>query len=180
MRSMEASSYREMKNGSSGKGERSLLGVLAVLLVILPILPGCQPEEEPPTVTLAEAFAFEPLGRGNRARLDTAEVVIREAATWAAYQDSLRPLQPFGTVNFAQEMVLLAAVPVPSGGYSVLFETVEKIEDGLTATYVLSVPGPDCRATMGTAVVFQAVRVARFEGAVRFVREADPYRCTEP
>lgn len=174
---MEANNGEDQTRSNDGASGWSV--VLLVPLVVL-LLAGCQPEETPPTVTLTEAFAFEPLGRGNQARLDTAEVVLREAATWAAYQDSLRPLQPFETVDFSQEMVLLAAVPVPTGGYSVLFETVEKIADSLAVTYVLSVPGNDCITTMGASVVFQAVRVARSDAPVHFIREAEPYRCTEP
>ncbi|MDX1545339.1 MAG: hypothetical protein R3247_00035 [Rhodothermales bacterium] len=152
---------------------------LPLLLAAL-TLPGCLPEADVPEVTLAEAFAFEVVGRGLRASLDTTEVAIRDAATWAAYRDSLRPLQPFDSVDFAQEMVLLAAVPVPSGGYSIEFETVERAGgDSLTAAYILSTPGYDCIPTMGGAVVFQAVRMARIPAPVHFTHQTEAYRCTE-
>ena len=148
-------------------------------LIVLTLLAGCRPDEETTEVTLTEAFAFEVIGRGLRAALDTTEIAIRDATTWAAYQDSLRPLQPFDSVDFAQEMVLLAAVPVPSGGYSVEFETVERINDSLHVFYHLSTPDADCITPMGEAVVFQAVRVANAQAPLRFTRAREPYRCTE-
>jgi hypothetical protein len=153
-----------------------LFGSLLVVLVA-----GCQlPGERETEVTLTEALAFEPIGRGQSASIDTTTALaIRDAATWAAYQDSLRPAQPFAEVNFEQEMVVLAAVPVPTGGYSVMFETVERSEDGLTAHYILSEPGYDCMTTMGLAVPFQAIRVAQTTDTLRFEQSTEAYRCTE-
>lgn len=153
-----------------------LFSSLLVLLVAGCALPG----ERETEVTFAEALAFEPIGRGQTASLDTtATLAIRDAATWAVYQDSLHPARPFEAVNFEQEMVVLVAVPVPSGGYSVTFETVEKDEDGLTAHYILSEPGYDCLITMGKAVPFEAIRVAKTEGPLRFEQVQEAYRCTE-
>ncbi len=156
-----------------------LPALAAALLLLIPAV-GCL--DGPPdtsSVSVAEALAFEVIGRGQQARLDTSEIALRDAAAWTAYQDSLRPLQPFEPVNFSQEMVLLAAVPVPSGGYSVHFEAVEKNDDGLTAHYRLSIPADDCIATMGAGVAFEAVRLARTDGPVRFEHETEAYRCTE-
>ena len=133
-------------------------------------------------VTLSEAFAFELVGRGQRTALDTTEateVAIRTAEAWTAYQDSLTPLQPFNPVDFSQEMVLLAAVPVPAGGYGVEVETVEKQNDSLLVHYRLSTPGYDCMTALGRAIPFQAVRVGRTDAPVRFVQEQETYRCTE-
>lgn len=142
---------------------------------------GCHDVREPvPEVTLTEALAFEPLGRGLSARLDTTTVVaIHDAARWTAYQDSLRPLQPFKDVSFPQEMVLLVAEPVPAGGYDLRIETVEKGTDSLTVHYLLITPGNDCRPTMGAAMPFQAVRLAQHDAPLRVERTTDAYRCTE-
>lgn len=157
---------------------------LLFLSVLLVLLPGCleQPLERETEVTLAEALAFEPIGRGQRAALDTlraTEVAIRSAEDWVVYQDSLRPLQPFESVDFGQEMVLLAAVPVPSGGYSIAFETVEKESDSLLVHYILSTPAYDCLTASSPTITFQAVRVARVDTPIRFEQEQEAYRCTE-
>ncbi|HMB91382.1 MAG TPA: protease complex subunit PrcB family protein [Rhodothermales bacterium] len=156
-----------------------LSGLFGSLFVVL-LVAGCQlPGERETEVTLTEALAFEPIGRGQNASLDTTMVAIREVTMWAVYQDSLRPAQPFAEVNFEQEMVVLVAVPVPSGGYSVMVETVERGEEGLTAHYTLSEPGYDCMTTMGLAVPFQAIRVAKTTDLLRFEQSTEAYRCTE-
>ena len=157
------------------------LSVLFSSLLLTMLLAGCfgAPEQET-EVSIAEALAFEPMGRGQQARIDTTERAFRDAASWTAMQDSLRPLRPFTDVNFDQEMVLLAAVPVPTGGYSVRFEVIERTDEGVSIRYRLSVPGNDCRTTMGEGVVFQAVRLAHTDAPLQFIREEEPYRCTEP
>ncbi len=157
-----------------------LHGLLAGLLLVAS---GCLDDvpEPVPEVTFTEALAFESLGRGVSARLDTTTAVtVGDAATWSAYQDSLRPLQPFKRVDFAQEMVLLVAEPVPTGGYDLRIEAVERAENSLTVYYLLITPGNDCRPTMGAAVPFQAVRLARSDAPLRVERVTDAYRCTEP
>ena len=153
-----------------------LFGSLLVL-----ILAGCQlPGERETEVTFTEALAFEAIGSGQTALLDTTTTLaIRDAATWAAYQDSLRPTQLFTEVNFEQEMVVLVAVPVPTGGYSVLIESVERGEEGLTVLYTLSEPSYDCMTTMGLAFPFRAIRVAKTTDTLRFEQSTEAYRCTE-
>ena len=151
------------------------------VLLLAAFVAGCLgAPEEATEVSIAEALAFEPLGRGRQAEIDTTERAIRDAATWAAYQDSLRPLVPFKAVNFEQEMVLLAALPVTTGGYDLRFEIVEQTEDGLTARYRLFTPGEDCRVTMGNGVTFQAVRLAQKDGPFRFERDQETLHCTDP
>ncbi len=157
-----------------------LPALLGWLLLIM-LLAGClgTPEQET-EVSIGEALAFESLGRGRQGRLDTTELAIRDAATWTAYQDSLRPLQPFKEVNFEQEMVVLAALPVSTGGYDLRIEVVEQTDEGLTVQYRLYSPGDDCRETMGDGVVFQAVRLAQTDGPLRFEREQETLHCTDP
>jgi len=150
-------------------------------LLLTALLAGCLDVPEAGTeVSVTEALAFEPIGRGMQARLDTTMIAIRDAATWTAYQDSLHPLQPFKAVDFEREMVLLVALPVPSGGYDVRFQIVEKTDIGLAAGYLLFTPGDDCRVTVGASVVFQAVRLARTDEVPHFTGDREAYRCTEP
>ena len=155
------------------------VALLGSLLLIM-LLAGCLGAPEQATeVTIAEALAFESLGRGRQARLDSTERAIRDAATWTVYQDSLRPLQPFKKVNFEQEMVLLAAMPVSTGGYDLRIEVVEQTDEGLTVQYRLFSPGDDCRVTMGVGVVFQAVRLTQSDAPLLFEREQETLHCTD-
>ncbi len=157
--------------------------MLAGLLLLIMLLAGClgAPEQET-EVSIAEAVAFEPLGRGRQALIDSTEltIAIRDAETWTAYQDSLRPLLPFKEVNFEQEMVLLAAMPVPTGGYDLRIEVVEQTDEGLAVRYRLFTPDEDCRVTMGEGVVFQAVRLAQTDGPLHFERDEETLHCTDP
>lgn len=155
--------------------------ILAGSLLLLCTATGCGgTQSENTEVTIAEALAFETIGWGYQGRVDTTEIAVRDSSTWAAYQDSLRPLRPFQKVNFDQEMVLLAALPVTSGGYNIRFQVVEKTADSLRAHYLLSTPGYDCITTMSASVVFQAVRTVRNDSPVHFIREEETDRCTEP
>ena len=159
---------------------RSALPAL-LLGALLLAAAGCPDAPDDTEVSIVEAVAFEPLGRGMQARLDTTTMrAIQEAALWTTYQDSLRPLQPFKAVDFEREMVLLAALPVPTGGYDLRFEVVEQAGDTLTARLRLFTPGEDCRITLGAGMVFLAVRLARLDAPLRFEREDEAYRCTEP
>lgn len=159
---------------------RHLLALGSTLLTLLAVTGCFNPPAEETEVSIAEALAFEPIGWGLQARLDTTEIVIRDSTTWVTYQDSLRPLRPFRKINFQQEMVLLAALPVPTGGYSIRFQVVEKHADSLAARYLVSIPDDDCLTTMGASVVFQAVRMAKMDNPLSFVREQEADRCTDP
>lgn len=134
----------------------------------------------PPEDT-SEPLYFEPIGMGPQARLadsTAVERVIRDAETWAAYTDSLRPVAPFKEVDFTQAMVLLAAVPQTTSGYSIAFASVEQTDSVVVATYTLNEPDTDCLMAATPTVPFGAVLVRRAEGPVRFVRQRESYRCT--
>lgn len=143
------------------------------------LLTGCLPPEQATEITISQLVSFVPLGRGSQARIDTTEQVIYDQATWDTYTASLQPLQAFKPVDFGTEMVLLAALPVPTGGYDLRFEVIEETPGQLVARYTLFAPGVDCREIIGDTVPFQAVRVARRETPVRFDRELENVRCME-
>lgn len=135
-----------------------------------------EPAAEPPT--LPDTLAFSLLGQGQYARLDTTERVVRDAATWQALRDSLRPAVPFDSVDFAGEMLLLVAVPAPGGGYTIEFQRVEEDSAGWQARYVLAEPGADCLTAQAQAVPFQVVRLPRTDAPIHFERVHERYRCT--
>lgn len=155
------------------------LGERLVIAGLL-LLGGCgRTSEEAAYEPEPEAFYFEPLGRGQHAAFtDTTEVVIRDAETWARYQNELRPVQPFEAVDFTQAMVFLAAVPSPAGGYLVEFEAVEEAGDTITASYLLTAPGRDCLAVSAPAVPYEAILTRRDEAPVRFQRHTATYPCS--
>lgn len=151
--------------------------VLCSLLLVL--LTGCaEPTDLPLDEPTSEVLYFEPIGFGSRAQFaDTTEVVIRDSTTWVAYQDSLTSTGTFRPVDFDQTVVLLAAVPAPTGGYTIEFETAELARDTLFAHYLINVPGADCITAMGLTTPFQAILARRTEAPVRFVRRAEEYSC---
>lgn len=148
------------------------------LLVLLPFA-GCgSTPETPPPQPPPEPITFRLVGQGQQARLGATELRIQDADTWRLYADSLRPVQPFDSVNFEEDMILLAAVPEPEAGHSVVFESIVQTPEGLTARYVVSEPADDCPTTPVATVPFQVIRLPRTDGPVRFEHETEPYRCT--
>ena len=158
----------------------TILVVFAVLLSGLVSI-SCMPKQsgEPEPEILPELLQFAHVGRGRQARVDTTFRLIADPATWAAYQDSLQPIQPFEKVEFSREMILLAALPVPTGGYDLRIEFVEFLSDTITVNYRLFLPGADCRNAEAPGVVFDVARLGRIEGELRFLREQESLKCTE-
>ena len=153
-----------------------LRGALLLLVVSLTACTDAPlPEPEPE----AEPVPFIVLGLGQSARLDTTEQVLRTADAWQAVRDSLRPAAPFDSVNFEENMLLLAAVPVTAGGYSVVFERVTPTDSSLVARYVLSEPADDCTAPPAQVVPFQVIEVPQTDAPVTFERRREEYPCTQ-
>ncbi len=151
---------------------------IGLMLVVLTL--GCQrgPEAEV-VVEATEVLPFENVGVGASASLtDTTEVILYTPEAWENYRARLRSVGPFKPVDFSQEMVVLVAVPVPSGGYSVEVESVEKAGDEVVVHYVLYTPDRACIPVEGTAVPYQVVKARRAEGSPRFVRRTEPFPCT--
>lgn len=147
-------------------------------LLLLLGLAACYEDGEVSIETDTEPLFFETIGMGQMAAFtDTTEIIIRDADHWAEVQAQLRPLRDFPAVDFEQMMVLLVAVPVNTGGYSVQFESVEYDDATITATYMLTIPDDDCITITALAVPFQAVQVRRVEGEAQFARETELFRC---
>ncbi|GAB5519596.1 MAG: hypothetical protein RhofKO_18470 [Rhodothermales bacterium] len=122
--------------------------------------------------------SFERVGQGQQAALtDTIEVAIRDAAAWDTLAARLRPLQPFEAIDFEQTMVLLVGLPVESGGHTVIFDFIEKVDTAIVAYYNVLEPKGDCVTVEATAVAFQAVRVPQDATPVHFERQIERYSC---
>ncbi len=142
-------------------------------------LAACEPGQDPDAISPSTAVYFEALMRGQSAAFaDSVEMVVRDAEQWEALQSRLETLLPMPDVDFSSTMVLLVAIPTPTGGTNILFESVE--DDGQTwiATYSIGMPARDCRAIDGIAVPFQAVIVPQSDRPVRFEHSIEPYPCT--
>ncbi|MDZ4699627.1 MAG: hypothetical protein SH809_07975 [Rhodothermales bacterium] len=152
---------------------------LAVCCCLPVALAACEPAQDPDAISPSTAVYFEALMRGQSAAFaDTVEMVVRDAESWDALLGRLETLLPMPPVDFTDAMVLLVAVPTPTGGTNIQFDSVE--DDGQTwiATYSIGMPARDCRAIDGIAVPFQAVVVPRSDRPVRFEHSIEPYPCT--
>lgn len=144
------------------------------------LLTGClkSDDAESPADVGPEALYFEAIGAGQAGTLsDTTETVIWTQDEWEVFRDSLRAPEPFGPVDFDQTMLLVAALPRPSGGYRVQFESVEKEGERITASYVVFAPGPDCMTIMALTLPFQVVAARRATGDVVFHRRVELESC---
>ena len=154
---------------------------MSVRTILLVALIACTVPQEPETeVTITEGISFATLGRGILADVGDAEIVVRDAAVWSAYADSLRPLAPFDSVRFEQEMVLLVSLQVPASGYDLRIEALERTTNEIIVEYRVYEPGEDCRNTVGEGTIFHAVRLPRSAHPLRFVAEHETLRCTKP
>jgi hypothetical protein len=149
-----------------------------VLAAALSLPLGCGPTGTLPPAQALESLYFEPIGQGFYASLaDTTEVVFRDPEEWQQFSTALRPRKDFVASDFEQTMVLLALVPVPTGGHSVAFESVDKMGDEIVATYTLTKPGADCMTIASLTQPFEAIAVRKAAGRVRFVRNVELLSC---
>ncbi|MEM6647104.1 MAG: hypothetical protein AAF730_12725 [Bacteroidota bacterium] len=158
---------------------RPLWGLCFALLALSTL--GCEPRGYEPDLEnfIASApVSFERIGLGQQATVtDTIEVAVREAAVWDTLAAQFRPLQPFEPVDFEQTMVLLVGLPVESGGHTVIFDFIEKVDTAIVAYYNVLEPNVDCVTVEAAAVAFQAVRVPQDATPVHFERQIERYSC---
>lgn len=142
---------------------------------------GCSPEDrtEPAQEAESTPLYFERVAQGQRAAItDTVEVAAKDGRAWQSIQDQLRSADVPRPVDFEQTIILFAAVPVPTGGYTVEFRSVERYDDRVVAHYAIGEPAADCITAMGGTVPYQAIEVPRVQEPVVFERSIEPLRCT--
>ena len=104
---------------------------------------------------------------------DPTRAVIRDSTAWTVFWAQahalVEPAPPTPPVNFADSMLLVAALGTRSSGGHVI--TIDSVARGATLrAFVTTVtPGPDCMTTMAITWPVQVVRVPRFEGSVEFI-----------
>lgn len=139
---------------------------------------GCGGQSDP--TPDPEPVEFEVVGRGQSASLDhdTTEAVIRTEGEWEAYQEQLRSTREFTSVDFSEEMVLVAARQANSGGYSIEINAVERLPEEIIVRYSVAIPDDACITTMGRTTPYQVVKIPQSEVEVRFESRREVYRCS--
>ena len=152
---------------------------IALLALSALFLAACQPSGTLPPDVPIESLYFESLGRGYSAQVtDTTEMTFRTPEEWGSFADRLHPMVAFRAADFEQTMVLVAAVPATTGGYTVEFESVEQIGDEIVAAYLVTEPGYDCVAIMALTQPFHVVAVRKTVGPIRFVARRKTETCS--
>ncbi len=158
---------------------RARIAAIPLLLTAGLVFGGCNAPPEAVEEPLPEPVLFSAIGYGQYGTLrDTLEIVIRDPETWAAWQDSLRPVAPFLPVDFSQAVVLLAALPQTTSGYAVSFLSLDRLDTVLVAEYLVEIPSDDCLTAAAETVPFQAVLTPATDLPIRFKRLEEEYRCT--
>ena len=112
---------------------------------------------------------------------DPTRAVIRDSLAWEQFWNQahalLEPAPPPPSVNFADSMLLVAALGTRStGGFSVAIDSVSR--GSALRIFVTSIaPGPRCVSTMAISWPVQVVRVARVAGSVAFVESERTEQC---
>ncbi|MEX2153090.1 MAG: protease complex subunit PrcB family protein [Gemmatimonadaceae bacterium] len=109
-------------------------------------------------------------------------LVIRDASTWAStwaeIMEGRSPTPPVPAVDFANEMIILAAMGGRStGGYSIEFKAVHEASGRVYATVEERSPGSNCFVTNAVTAPLAGVRAPLREGEVVFVEKQQTTNC---
>jgi hypothetical protein len=154
----------------------------AVLVVAIGIATGCA---ESPEQNQGLTVAIHPLPAAASMHyysgmMTSERVVVHNVADWAAAWEQLvgtiQPRPGLPTIDFAQSVVVIAAMGrKPSGGYGIDVNEVRVLDGNATITVTESSPGEGCVvADIVTAPAAVTVST-RFDGDAKFVeRTASP------
>lgn len=152
---------------------RTFLGLMLFALAL-----GCSSySSEPGPVTLRRLNSSAYSGYGEPKRL-----VVRDTETWAdvwkqMWQwQSTEPALP--VIDFDREMILVVALGErPSGGYSILIDSVQATVDQLTVSVRIVSPGSGCVVPTVMTQPVDVVYVPRLEVGVQFVQRSETREC---
>lgn len=159
------------------------LGPGVVLLLALTACSGGAPtpgaEGAQPVVTHIDSTAVV-LASGQGLG-DPTRAVIRDSIGWNAFwtqaHSLMEPTPATPTVNFADSMLLVAALGTrATGGHIVTIDSVAR-GASLRVFVTTATPGRDCMTTMAITWPVQVVRVPRFDGSVEFVEREEVRPC---
>lgn len=108
--------------------------------------------------------------------------VVRDSAHWArAWATAFTrqtPVPPLPAVDFARDMIVVAALGTrPTGGYDIAIEGVAPEAGGAGVRVATTAPGDDCVTTQAITEPVVMVRVAAVAGLVRFHERAETHSC---
>ncbi len=109
--------------------------------------------------------------------------VITDNATWTSFWATISggvavPSGPVPTVDFANEMVIVAMTAVrPTGGYSVRIDGVREYTDYIAADVVEGSPSPSCGTAQVLTRPLDMVQVPRRDKPVRFAVRSTVNAC---
>jgi PrcB C-terminal len=112
-----------------------------------------------------------------------ARLVVRDAVTWQAVwaqvYRGMSPVPPTPSIDFSQEMVIVAALGTyGSGGYGILVDGASEADAGGAAIAIRSnSPGPSCVVTLAFTQPVDIARMPRRDGAVTFVERSSVTNC---
>jgi len=133
----------------------------------------------PVTRFRAEPYSFT----SNSGIFASERILIRDVeswrATWAEIFQGHSSAPELPQVNFAQEMVVVAALGSrPTGGFGILIDGANEAgSDGTLIRVRTIAPGPRCGTTQAFTAPVDLARLARREGEVRFVDRAEVHTC---
>jgi hypothetical protein len=162
------------------------VAVLALLFGALPLSAcGSNSHPEAPRDAVTELDAGSVLLHAGYSGFDDPErLVVRDSVHWAgvwatAFERQTR-VPPLPAVDFAREMVVVAALGArPSGGYDITIEGVVEELGGAVVFVVATSPGDDCYTTAAITEPVIMLRAAAVAGRIRFEERAETRSCEE-
>jgi hypothetical protein len=122
------------------------------------------PRAEPPRAITLERFRGDGLPFASYSGIDDSlRLVVRDAQAWRAVWQTIHrraaPMPPVPPVDFAREMIVVAALGArPSGGFAIRVDSVIHLGDSLEVVVRKDLPGRSC---LLSAAVTQPVDLAR-------------------
>lgn len=151
------------------------------LLALTLLAAGCAAEEEPTSDTSSFDEAIEPF-RYNSGINQKKRFVIKSeeewATVWASISKNRDPKRPAPRVDFARNMVVVAAMGQRlTGGFSVEIGNVQLSDDSLSVEVRETSPGPACTTSGVITFPIAAELVPRTEAEVTFIESAQTSDC---
>ena len=100
--------------------------------------------------------------------IERTRAVIKDSSQWASLWHTLvkeqAPLPPLPRVDFAREMLIVVGAGArPSGGFTIMIDSVVASSGKLTAFVRENGPGPGCGAGLGLSTPAGLARLPRFD-----------------
>lgn len=161
--------------------------VRVVVILVLAVTTGCGGTDitEPPGTSVplirlrSDPFSFT----YNSGMDDTEQIVVRDPLMWRAVWNQIYlrqfPVPPLPSVDFSQEMLVVAALGNRStGGYSILLDSAsETTSHGISVFVESTAPGQGCVVTEAFTQPVDIARLPLRNGPVSFVERDRVLNC---